>query len=183
MSKVAIWSTTILLLVYLFFISGLFYWISRSEEISVLVVPFSWALSAKERGFTPIATTGDIDCIHWLMANEKQNDITISDSNGAYLLRSWATEPVVSKVFYNKDVRVVHSDTNGNNYVFFTDWNTTYGKYIYCESVGLRIPYPYHILTVDGESWLYGIPNVPPLLITEVFRSGNSIIYRGRNSG
>jgi hypothetical protein len=157
--------------------SGLFYWISRCEETSVFITPFSWALSAQERGFTTIATTGDIDCIHWLMDNEKQDDFTISDSNGAYLLRSWAIEPIVSKTFYNSDVRMSDNNTDSYNYILFTDWNTKHGEYIYCESVGLRLQYPYQMKNIDGELWLYGIPNYPILLIKEVFRSGNSIIY------
>ena len=41
MNKVAIWITTILLLIYFIFTSGLYYWASGSDETGSFIVPFS----------------------------------------------------------------------------------------------------------------------------------------------
>lgn len=179
MSKIAVWLTALLLLVYLVFTSGLFYWLSECEVTNSLVTPFSWALSDRERGLTPIATKGDIDCVHWLIDNEDKNSVTMGDSNGSYLLRGWVVPPVAAIDFVESNPK----STYGTLYIFLTDWNVRYGKYTYCTNVGLRTHYPYHIdVAKNGEILIYGFGDPtnkkPPLSVKVVYKSGNSVIYQ-----
>jgi uncharacterized membrane protein len=191
-SKVAIWSSAILLLTYLFFMSGLSYWLSRSDNTEYMVVPFSWSLSASERGFTPIATKGDIDCVHWLLNNTNEVAVIVSDSNGDFILTGWTKVPTGAD--YSKDMgalkiaQIYDRSLPRPCYVFLTDWNIRSSSYTICTDVGMRSSKPLRIEeTEDGEFQLYGIglliEETRPILVKEVYRSGCSIIYQRVTGG
>jgi len=192
MNKVAIWITTILLLIYFVFTSGLYYWASGSDETGSFIVPFSWSLSAREKGFTPIATQGDMDCIRWLLTDSSMNIPIACDSNGAFLLSGW------SRNFYdyigngaNRGViqDIFKIDDSSRCYIFLTDWNVRNSKYTECSSVGLRRHYPYIIEKMPNSGYevitLNHLINVfPPYniipqqyVVREVYHSGGAYIY------
>jgi hypothetical protein len=190
MNKKSIWITVAILLLYFVpFTSGLWYWASGTKVTDKLITPFSWALSAKERGFTPIATKGDMDCIHWILESGNQDLATVSDSNGIFLLTGWEGRIVLSSGSKKVRMEFMYNITSVPQcYVFLTDWVVRHGKYIDCTDIGLRRYLPYRIDTkANGELWLYVYGYKPktsqvssiaqPSLIKEVFRSGNSIIY------
>jgi hypothetical protein len=192
MSKVAIWVTTILLLIYFVFTSGLYYWASGSNNTGRFIVPFSWSLSAKEKGFTPIATQSDMDCIEWLLTDSEINIPIICDSNGAFLLSGWS--PNFYAYMGNSDGRGViqyifniHDDSP--YYIFLTDWNVRNNKYTECSSVGLRRHYPYSIESIPNSknmviTFNHLINVFPPYqiipqqyFVREVYHSGGAYIY------
>jgi len=190
MSRTSIWITVVILLLYFVpFTSGLWYWASGTKVTDKLITPFSWALSAKERSFTPIATNGDMDCVHWILESGNQDLATVSDSNGLFLLIGWKEKIVVfpssrlARMVFMYDIATIPQC-----YVFLTDWNVKHSKYIDCNDVGLRKYLSYRIDTkANGELWLYVYGYKPKTsqvstiaqasLIKEVFRSGNSIVY------
>jgi hypothetical protein len=190
MSKKSIWITVVILLLYFVpFTSGLWYWASGTKVTNKLITPFSWALSAKERGFTPIATKGDTHCIHWILESGNQDLATVSDSNGLFLLTGYEGRVNVASVGNTARMKFMYDITSiPQCYVFLTNWDVRYGKYIDCTDIGLRIHIPYRIDTKpNGELWLYVyeykystkqmILIEQPSLIKEVFRSGNSVVY------
>ena len=186
MNKPSVWVTTMLLLVYVVFISGLFYWVSGSNETNKLITPFSWALSAKEQGLTPIATKGDMDCVHWLVDSMHKDVVVIADSNGVYMLMGWTEYPTGASYddsMGHLKMRPPYSATSqAACYIFMTDWNVRNSKYTYCTDVGLRKHLPYGIEeTVNGGLLLYGInysvDGSQSMVIREVYKSGNSVIY------
>lgn len=186
LSKRAIWITVaILLLYYLPFTSGLYYWASGTSVTDKLITPFSWALSAKERGFTPIATKGDIDCVHWIIEKGNRDLVTVCDSNGTYLLIGYKGKADASSgrdSSYRKMIFMSQIGSVSQCYVFLTDWNIRNSKYTNAYSPGLRMNLPYSIETkMDGELLLYVFDykgnKLQPALVKEVYRSGNSIVY------
>ena len=74
-------------------------------------------------------------------------------------------------------------------YLFFTDWNTRHGKYVVGNDIGMRETYPYRIEDMGGGYLAY-VNLVPRMcevtmidagervLIREVYRSGDSVIYK-----
>ncbi len=190
MSKKSVWVTVAILLLYFVpFTSGLWYWASGTQVTDKLITPFSWALSAEERGFTPIATKGDMDCVHWLIESGNQNLATVSDSNGLFLLIGWEEKTGVFAGSGLARMRFMYDVISiPQCYVFLTDWAVTQGKYIDCTGVGLRTYLSYRIeVKANGDLWLYVYGYKPktlqpsstaqPSLVKEVFRSGNSVVY------
>ena len=192
MNKVAIWITTALLLIYFIFTSGLYYWASGSDETGSFIVPFSWSLSAREKGFTPIATQGDMDCIRWLLVDSNLSIPIAGDSNGVFLLSGWSGN------FYaytgnSANRGVIHNIFNIADaypcYIFLTDWNVRNNKYTECSSVGLRRHYPYSIEKMPNSGYevitFNHLINVfPPYqvipqqyVVREVYHSGGAYIY------
>jgi len=169
--------------------SGLFYWASGCEETGKLITPYSWALSADEMGFTPIATKGDIDCIHWVLEETDPDIIIVSDSNGVFLFEGY-TE------YISKDYEPIRGEGDrllwindifdlDQCYLFLTDWNTRKGKYTECVDVGLKVNRAFTISNNENGCLTYvadvresgGIIVVKTVLIKEVYRSGDSVIY------
>lgn len=184
MNKKAIWIITSILLAYFVFTSGLYYWASGCDVTDKLITPFSWALSAKERGFTPIATKSDMDCIRWIIDNGDTELAVARDSNGAFLMIGWMK--IATGASYDrarstgKVVGFADIKATPNCYIFITDWNSRNGKYTYCSDVGLRKHYPFCIEKVkNGYILTYEyVSNVPQsILMGEVYRSGNSVVY------
>ena len=182
MSKIAIWLTTGMLLIYFVFTSGLYYWASGCEVTDKLITPFSWALSAKERGLTPIATEGDMDCIRWLVDESKQDLVIVGDTNSVALLEGhieyWA-DVRRDRIRNIKDIFSLD-----RCYLFLTDRSMRYGEYTYCTDVGLRRHYAFDI-SDNGDGCLTYTADVPEgdvivtktTLIKEAYRSGNSRVY------
>lgn len=188
MTKLGIWLTVGILLPYSVFTTGLFYWASRCEVTDRLITPFSWALSAEERGFVSIATESDIDCVHWLL-DEGDPDLRVAcNVNGTVLLMGYM-EHLGGGPSEDKPWRAInYIFLLDECYLFLTDWNTRHGEYIMGSDIGLRFIYPFRIEDVgDGCLWYVNI--VPRLCgveqikgqqrvpIQEVYRSGNSVVY------
>lgn len=187
MNKIAIWLTTGILLIYFVFTSGLYYWASGCEVTNKLITPFSWALSAKEMGLTPIATKGDIDCIRWLQEQSDQDLMITCDTNATYLfighigMNTFSETGVLQgRLAGIKDVFLLDQC-----YLFFSDWGIRYRKHIYCSDVGLRGHYTFSI-SDNGNGCLTYVANIPQgggvivtktTFIKEVYRSGNARVY------
>lgn len=188
MSKIAIWLTTGMLLIYIPFVSGFFYWVSGCEVTDKLITPFSWALSAKEMGLTPIATKGDVDCIRWLVDESKQDLVIVGDTNSVCLLEGhiqyWAN-PARDRI---RDIKDIFS--LDRCYLFLTDRSIRYGEYTYCTDIGLRKHYAFDI-SDNGDGCLTYVADVPQrdgtivtktTLIKEVYKSGNARVYEKVNN-
>lgn len=190
MTKVTAWLLVGLLLTYFVFTSGLFYWASGCEETTKLITPFSWALSAKERGFTGVATEADMDCVHWLVDESKQELEIACDSNAQYLLSGY-TE-LLSETWELLDChdRIIIMSLMAKRercYIFFTEWNMEYGMHISTSDIGLRRQNPYTVQDLGEGNVLVTcqIYNLDEPWITfnkeaiarEVYRSGNAVVY------
>lgn len=184
MNKVAIWATSILLIVYFIFTSGLYYWASGNDETAKFIIPFSWSLSALDKGFTPIATQGDLDCIQWVVEEGDNTYATLCDSSGAYLMTGWWGRSGVPfrDVKGNIKMFVIFIQSQFDKfYVFVTDWNYEHSAFIDCADIGTRRHHPYTI-TQTGEGLIMSVPDVvtgkvESFKVREVYRSGNSFIY------
>lgn len=184
MNKVAIWFTSILLIVYFIFTSGLYYWASGSDETERLIVPFSWSLSAEDKGFTPIATQGDLDCIQWVVEEGDSSYATLCDSSGAFLMTGWWGRSLIPfrDVKGNIKMFVIFIQSQFDNfYVFVTDWDYKHSEFIDCADIGTKRHYPYTLIQTEGGLTM-SVPDfvtgkVESFKVKEVFRSGNSYIY------
>lgn len=193
MTKLAIWLTVGILLPYYIFTSGLAYWASGSEVTGGFIVPFSWALSA-DRGFTPIATEGDIDCVEWLLYESDPDILVLADSNGFFLFTGHM-QAVTGASFdaarpKDRVEGICDIFTLDQCYLFHTDWNVRNGKQTDCTNVGLRRQYPFKIENKEDGCLLYStyvqkvinshiiyVPHPGQVQIGEVFRSGDSVVY------
>ena len=193
MSKLTTWLVTGLLLVYFIFTSGFVYWVSGCEVTDELITPFSWSLSA-DKGFTPIATEGDIDCIHWLLYESNPDIQIIADSSEDFLLTGYME--ILTGASLGADISRDRIEaiwdifTLDQCYLFHTDWNSRNDKHVACSDVGLKSLYPFKLENKEDGYPLYStcvpkwensrtiyVPATIQVQVKEVFRSGNSVVY------
>lgn len=185
MNKISIWATSILLIVYFIFTSGFYYWASGSDEVEKVVVPFSWSLSANDKGFTPIATQGDLDCIQWVVEKGDNSYATLCDSSGAFLMTGWWGRSGVPfrDVKGNIKMFVIFIQSKFDNfYVYVTDWNYKHSEFIDCVDIGTKKHYAYTIVAT-GDGLIMTVPDfvtgeLESFKVEEVYRSGDSFIYK-----
>lgn len=186
MNKKATIITTTILLIYFIFTSGFFYWASGEKETTKMVTPFSWALSAKDKGFTGIATKSDMDCVNWLLNESKQDMYIVCDSNALFLISGYHELLPDTWLQYGREDRLIimmeMSKLEENCYLFLTDWNIKNNLYITCTDVGLRRQHEFDIVddyyiysTFDySEPWEVVTKTAK---ISGAYKSGNSIVY------
>jgi uncharacterized membrane protein len=185
MNKISVWFISVLLIVYFIFTSGLYYWASGSDQTLKMIVPFSWSLSAEEKGFTPIATKGDIDCIKWIIDEGDNTTPTICDSSGVYLMTGWwgrSGVPFRDIEAAVKMFMVFFPPEQTNFYIYITHWNTKYREFVDCSDVGMKIHVPYNLLSTE-KGLVMELPNyrtgtVKSIHVKEVYRSGDSFVYQ-----
>ena len=185
MTKLAIWITTSLLLIYFVFTSGLYYWLSDCQSTTAIITPYSWALSAEETGLTGVYTQGDIDCVEWLV-NESNQDLVIGcDSNALYLLSGYVVlVPGTWELYGRRDRLAVMMEVPdlGHCYIFLREWNIEQGKYITPTGVGARRQSDFRI---EDDKLFYDVYMASDpskiyediIIIKEVYRSGESVVY------
>jgi uncharacterized membrane protein len=171
MSKKAIWIFVGIFLAYFIFTSGFYYWVSGCNETARLITPYSFALSAEEKGFTGITTKSDMDCIRWLLEESNPNFKIAGDSNTIYLLighfvlnDTESTRPISLEQFYEAE----------HCYLLLTQQNIRDGVLISPVDVGLRARYPFTInsgVTVFDEA-----QQNRRIVVHEVYRSGDSVV-------
>jgi hypothetical protein len=167
-------------LVYFLFTSGFFYWVSGCEETAKLITPYSFALSAEERGFAGITTKSDMDCVQWLLKESNPNFKITGDSNANYLLIGYFV------LNDTKDSRLIPLENfyeTGHCYLLLTRWNAHNGVFILTADVGvgLRVRCPF---VINSGVMIYEVfdvtqPNfriVRDVTIHEVYRSGDSVV-------
>ncbi len=93
MSKIAIWSTTGILLAYFVFTSGLVYEATGSEVTDKLIVPYSAALSGERTGLFGVYIEDDIRCAEWLAYESDPNIPIVGDGNTWLLMKGYVTQP------------------------------------------------------------------------------------------
>jgi hypothetical protein len=93
MSKTAIWLTTILLLIYFIFTSGLVYEVTGSNATDKFIVPYSAALSGERTGLIGVYTKDDVKCAEWLAYKSNQGIPIVVDSNAWLLMKGFITQP------------------------------------------------------------------------------------------
>jgi hypothetical protein len=152
-----------------------------------LVLPFSWALSARDTGLTGVATEDDLKCVNWLL-NESNKEIKIvGDSNTIYLISGYLELIPDTWGRYGREDRFVtfHSLYKLDKfYIFSSTWNTQHQIMIECSDVGLRRQNKF---MVEDNTFVYMINDhtnpsnivLESVKVEEIYRSGDSIIYSG----
>lgn len=190
MTNKSIWITVAILLLYFIpFTSGLYYWASKSQETRDLIVPFSWALSARDTGLTGVAMQDDLNCAEWLL-NDSDKDIKIvCDSNAIYLI-SGHTEliPDAWEAYGREDRLATMFGTPRLDtfYMFLTEWNVKHQGYIETVDVGLRRKWDLMIYDNCIEYMSADLFTPEPYTqlsikisveSEEVYRSGDAVVY------
>ena len=185
MKERAIWFTVFILFMYFAFTSGFVYWVTNESETTKIVTPFSWALSAKDKGLTGIATKNDMDCVEYLLNETPSNKYIVADSNGLFLISGYHELLPDTWLQYGREDRLLifmELPKQDNCYLFLTTWNTENMKYITCSDVGLRRQNEF---SIDGNILTYEVHKIdePWEIIIEqtrikpVYWSGNSRVY------
>jgi len=184
MSKVAIWFTVTILLVYFVFTSGFYYWVTGCNDVMILDTPYSWALSARDNGVTGIASDADLDCVDWLLTESDQDVLIACDSNALYLISGYTELIANSWEQYGKRDRLIPMGKTPEPercYIFMTEWNTRNSKYIVPTGVGLRRSPD---IVFDGHNIFYDTydSNRPGIIysvvanVIEVYRCGSAVV-------
>ncbi len=179
MSKIAIWVTSGLLIIYFVFTSGFIYWATSCQETEKLIIPYSYALSAKEQGLAGVTTKADVDCVKWLLEKSDKSIEIAGDTNVIFLLEGYFESYYVDE---DRFAPIESFDTKEHCYLFLNEWNMEHGKYLLSSDVGLREQYKfmigngvisYEVFDSRGANHM----EIKFVSITEVFRSGNARIY------
>jgi uncharacterized membrane protein len=161
MTKLSIWLTTSILLLYFVFTSGLVYEITASNTTDKFIVPYSAALSGEHTGLIGIFTKDDVKCAEWLVSKSDESIPVFGDSNTWIFLRGYINQPTRTKVIYSP-ADILKSD---HCYLFLRTWNIENQK----------------IVVSFGAAGLRSVTNLPKIdtkLYGITFKSGNAIIYR-----
>jgi uncharacterized membrane protein len=184
MTRKTTWIVTTILLVYFIFTSGLWFWATDCKDTSKITTPFSWALSAEKTGLTGIATQDDINCVDWILHESDQSMKVMGDSNAVFLLNGYMELLPDTWIILGREDRLltIHAISKvDKGYLFLTDWNTRNERYIEPTDVGLRKSLPLSIS--NGELVYIGYNGSDQMqsfscYVEEVYRSGNSVIYK-----
>ena len=161
MQKVSVIVSSIILLGYYIFTSGIVYELIQSSNTDKFDIPYSIGLSAERTGSAVVTYSDDFECTEWLNSNWDKETQILADYNGAKIVNTklgilqgenymWGNEPIPwSEAVLSKC------------YIFKTTWNAEKSKYVYGTGTGLRKLY-------DWPECNYPI----------VFQSGKSIIYK-----
>jgi len=123
------------LLIYLFFASGIAYEIAAPMLTNRVEAPYSIGLSAERTGIMPVATESDIKAIQWLKDNAQGRKI-VSDYNG-YLLVHGFVQNHVDNLRYGDLTHIQEGDL-----IFLSSWNVKNQKMVEgAGGVGVREVY------------------------------------------
>lgn len=179
MTKKAIWITASLLIIYFAFTSGFVYWATRCQETEKLIMPYSYALSAKEQGLAGVTTKADMDCVKWLLRKSDKSIEIAGDTNVIFLLEGYFESYYVDE---DRFAPIENFDTKEHCYLFLNEWNIEHSKYLLSSDVGLREQYSFTI--VDGIIY-YEVYNsktinhreIKSVPIIGIYQSENARIY------
>ena len=175
-----------ILIVYYVFTSGFFYWASGADETMKLVTPFSWALSAKEKGLTTVVSENDVECAKWLMYESDQSMMIVADTNGLFLISGYTELLPDAWLKYGREDRlniIMDMPKLDSSYLFITEWNMKHKEYVYCSDVGLRGRTQFKI---RDSLFIYDVHNIDKpseiisavAIIEEIYRCGDSVVYK-----
>lgn len=161
MQKMSVMISSIILLAYYIFTSGIVYEATHSNLTDRMDVPYSIGLSGERTGLSVISRADDIECAKWLYLNWDKETEILSDYNGSRILN--AETGLLQGDRYPWGIIELPWKENSlaKCYIFKTTWNSENDKYIFGADVGLRTMF----------KW-------PECNYPIVFQSGKSIIYR-----
>lgn len=142
------------LLIYLFFASGIAYEIATPMLTNRIEAPYSIGLSAERTGIMPVATESDIKAIQWLKDNTQRRKI-VSDYNG-YLLVHGFVQNHVDNLRYGNLTNIQEGDI-----IFLSSWNIRNQKYVEgAGGVGIREVYDLPDMSEYGLLYNNGLTEV-----------------------
>jgi len=156
MSKIGIWVSVSLLLVYFMFNSGFVYEALKYETASKIDIPYSYALSADRVGMVGIFNEDDLKCAEWYIEHMDSMPI-VADCHSYRIFAKFGMRPIAW--FW---------DMPEEGYVFLSTWNVEHGEYVDAIGVGQRerkaLPeFKGQLVYQSGIAKIYKLIPPPPL--------------------
>jgi uncharacterized membrane protein len=163
-TRITVIITSIVLLFYYAFTSGVVYELMQSNVTDRFDIPYSTGFSAERTGVAGVFNDDDVKCARWIVTNWDDKTRVIADYNGARLMLSEfgaRREDIYCMQQRAGGPELLCKNSQEGFYILKTTWNAVNNKYVVGPNIGMRA-------LVEWPSCDYPV----------VFQSGKSIVYR-----